>query len=360
KTSNNTLSRLPSLSQLSTTTTTSFRPQKHAAETALLTSLYRDQFPEWFFELRQGFNLVFYGYGSKRALLNEFALEVLSADAAVVVVNGFFPAISLKSILNSIADKLIPSYTTAKNSTTNRTMSAPTDQLTHLLTRITRRTYLLIHNIDAPPLRARATQAAFARLAAHPHIHLLATIDHINAPLLWDNVAAHNFNWLWRDLTTFADYEVETLRAGNTTLGARCARAGLGEVGGVAGATDGARTLSAVLHVLRSLNSNARGIFRLLCEHQLAAGDETDPASPSQQQKGNSSNNITQPGLSHELWYAKAREKFLVGNDITFRTQLGEFRDHAIVVARKSPGDGREVLAVPLDRETLEAVLEGM
>lgn len=46
-----------------------------------------------------------------------------------------------------------------------------------------RHVYLLIHNIDGPMLRGEKTQSALGQLASLPNLHLVASIDHINAPL---------------------------------------------------------------------------------------------------------------------------------------------------------------------------------
>ena len=43
--------------------------------------------------------------------------------------------------------------------------------------------YLIIHNIDGPMLRGEKTQSALGQLASIPNLHLVASIDHINAPL---------------------------------------------------------------------------------------------------------------------------------------------------------------------------------
>lgn len=43
--------------------------------------------------------------------------------------------------------------------------------------------YLLIHNIDGLMLRGEKTQSALGQLASLPNLHLVASIDHINAPL---------------------------------------------------------------------------------------------------------------------------------------------------------------------------------
>lgn len=43
--------------------------------------------------------------------------------------------------------------------------------------------YLIMHNIDGPMLRGEKNQQALGQLASIPNMHLLASIDHINAPL---------------------------------------------------------------------------------------------------------------------------------------------------------------------------------
>lgn len=43
--------------------------------------------------------------------------------------------------------------------------------------------FMIIHNLDGPMLRAAKTQSVLANLAALRSIHLVASFDHINAPL---------------------------------------------------------------------------------------------------------------------------------------------------------------------------------
>lgn len=45
------------------------------------------------------------------------------------------------------------------------------------------RLYLIIHNIDGIMLRSSKAQDLLASLAAIPNIRIIASIDHINAPL---------------------------------------------------------------------------------------------------------------------------------------------------------------------------------
>lgn len=45
------------------------------------------------------------------------------------------------------------------------------------------RLYLIIHNIDGIMLRSSKAQNVLASLAAIPNIRVIASVDHINAPL---------------------------------------------------------------------------------------------------------------------------------------------------------------------------------
>lgn len=42
---------------------------------------------------------------------------------------------------------------------------------------------IVVHNIDGPGLRDSDIQQYLARIAACSHIHIIASIDHVNAPL---------------------------------------------------------------------------------------------------------------------------------------------------------------------------------
>ena len=52
---------------------------------------------------REGFNILVYGLGSKRYLLDEFRTRSLDGKN-VVVVNGYFPGLTIKEIFNSLTD----------------------------------------------------------------------------------------------------------------------------------------------------------------------------------------------------------------------------------------------------------------
>ena len=53
------------------------------------------------------------------------------------------------------------------------------------------RIYLLIHNIDGPMLRSSKVQDKLSYLASFPNLHLVASVDHINASLC--KISKHYF-----------------------------------------------------------------------------------------------------------------------------------------------------------------------
>ena len=73
-------------------------------------------FHKWMLQLEENFNLVFFGLGSKRSLLVDFQTRML-ADKNVVVVNGFFPSVTVKQILNGITSELVGTDTTFSSTT---------------------------------------------------------------------------------------------------------------------------------------------------------------------------------------------------------------------------------------------------
>uniref|UniRef100_A0A8C5BZK9 Origin recognition complex subunit 2 n=1 Tax=Gadus morhua TaxID=8049 RepID=A0A8C5BZK9_GADMO len=252
-----------------------------------------------------------------KALLEDFRLSQLSQELHLVV-NGFFPSITLKSILNAVTSEALDHQGTFRN---------PSDQIDYISQTLKDspdlHIYLLIHNIDGSMLRGEKTQSALGHLASLPNMHLVASIDHINAPLVWDQCKQSQFNWLWWECVTYQRYVEETSYENSLLV-----------------QQTGALALSSLTHVLRSLTSNARGIFKLLVEFQLENRD-----------------NPSYIGLSFQDFYQRCREAFLVNSDLTLRTQLTEFRDHKLIRTRKG-ADGVEYLNVPVDTSTLLDFLE--
>ncbi|XP_030259626.1 origin recognition complex subunit 2 isoform X2 [Sparus aurata] len=293
------------------------KPSCYSKEIQQLHNKHRKHFSKWMLQLQLGFSVMVYGLGSKKALLEDFRVSHLGQEIHLVV-NGFFPSITLKSILNALTCDVLEHQGSFRT---------PSDQIQHITQTLKDspdlHVYLLIHNIDGLMLRGEKTQSALGQLASLPNLHLVASIDHINGPLVWDQFQQSQFNWLWWECVTFQHYAEETSYENSLLV-----------------QQTGALALSSLTHVLRSLTPNARGIFKLLVKFQLENKD-----------------NPSYTGLSFQDFYQRCREAFLVNSDLTLRTQLTEFRDHKLIRTRKG-ADGVEYLLVAVEASTLMDFLE--
>lgn len=356
-TSNSTLSSLPSLDHGRYFQLIREHVPDHVEDRRYLEDLHKSSFAQWQFEISQGFNVLLYGYGSKRRLLMEFAKQIYTTPSTLVVVNGYVPTLTAKDILSAVAEALLGRGHSV------RLGSNPSEMLDNVIALldsdgITGLT-LMIHNLDGESIRTERAQVLIARLCAHPKISLVATIDHLRAPLLWDAARASQFNFLWHDATTFAPYAVESSIDESLAL-----IGGSGRAGGTRG----------VKFVLASLPMNAKSLFRVLVSHQLEAMMD-DPAG------GQGAGTNEEWGVEYRVLYQKAVEEFICSNDMAFRTLLKEyvalalsssrafygwslmfpnrFHDHQMVTSKKD-SQGTEVLWAPFKKEELETILEDL
>ncbi|VDM78736.1 unnamed protein product, partial [Strongylus vulgaris] len=134
-------------------------------------------------------------------------------------------------------------------------------------------------------------------LAENPAILLVATIDHINATLLWTSVLLDSFQWVYCHADTFA-FSTEELLAGHSSL------LGLNPKN-----THSAHSLSSLDVLWQSLATNSRSIFRLFYAMFFSTNE---PVS---------------------FWdlFSAAKDEFLVSSDTALRQQLVEFSDHRVL-----------------------------
>ncbi|KAK3327258.1 origin recognition complex subunit 2-domain-containing protein [Cercophora scortea] len=340
KTSNNTLSSLDLLTHdeyFSLLRQQQQQANQHADDVRFLQSLHAESFPQWAFELSQGFSACLYGYGSKRALIHQFAHHLSKTTGThksppkIVIVNGYVPTTSIRDILTILHTAIVPPSTQrlAQGNPVAMTLT-----FLQTLTSLPSTTlYLLINSIDAPPLRKTSPQSILAQLASHPQIHLLCSADTPDFHLLWDSGLRSSFNFVFHDCTSFAPYEVDVVDEVHELLGRLARRAG---------GKDG------VAFVLRSLPENAKSLFRLLVAEVLAMMDD-----------GGGNNAGDGPGIEYRMLYNKAVEEFICSSEMAFRTLLKEFHDHQIITSHKD-SIGTELLSLPFRKEELEGILEDL
>ncbi|XP_078580587.1 origin recognition complex subunit 2-like isoform X2 [Branchiostoma floridae x Branchiostoma japonicum] len=317
-TSDRTLSRLniPRMDQARLQSALQHAPAAHIQHLQQLYQEHRCHFHKWMLQLSNGFNLLLYGLGSKRVLIDQFRSTILR-DTVQMVVNGYFPSITVKHILNSITEEVLEHTGSFRSVQDQLTFIKDTFEETG------EELFLFIHNIDGPMLRGEKVQAVLCQLAQVGGVRIIATIDHINAPLIWDQNKSSRFNWLWYDVTSYEPYVEETSYENSLMV-----------------QQSGVLALSSLVHVLRSLTPNARGVFHLLALYQLEHKDDSSYI-----------------GMSFHDLYQRCREKFLVHSHLTLRAQLTEFKDHKLIRTKKG-SDGVENLLIPLDGAMLAEYME--
>ncbi|GJN30496.1 hypothetical protein PR202_gb18805 [Eleusine coracana subsp. coracana] len=283
-------------------------PLKHEEEIEALTRSYKEQYHKWLFELRCGFGLLMYGFGSKKQLLEDFASTTLT-DFTVIVINGYLPSINLKQVIATIAE-IFWEQIKAKHKRQPGTRS----QLSQVFPSQSTDDIISF-------LKSQTSDDVDDHISCCPHVHVVASIDHVNAPLLWDKKMVHTqFKWSWYHVPTFAPYKVE------------CVFYPL-----ILASGGHAQTTKTALVVLQSLTPNAQSVFRVLAEYQLA--------------------NEKEEGMPVSSLYTKCRERFLVSSQVTLNSHLTEFKDHDLIKIRKH-SDGQDCLRIPLVSDALEKLLQ--
>ena len=352
KTSNNTLSNLSLLTHEQYNDRIGAYDDPHASSYEYLHLIHSRSFPQWRFEFSQSFNLCLHGYGSKRELVTAFANYLCSSSPAeppkIFIANGYTQTLTLRHLLTQLATMV---FNCTSATLPSNLGSQPREMLTVILEHLRSRDseadspyYIFINSLDAPPLRRTPIPSLLASLAASPHIHLLATCDTPNFPLLWPTTLRDQYNFLFHDTTTYlsyADAEIPSVIDSVNELLGRSGRAVKGKEG--------------VGFVLRSLPENARNLYRVLIAEILTVMDDDDDDGGG----GGGGSGRSDVGVEYKVLYQKVVEEFICSNEMGFRQMLKEFYDHQMIVSRRDAG-GTELLGVPWRRQEMEAILEDL
>ena len=321
-------------------------PPELAQEREARLAKARNRFARWTFDLEEGgFNILVTGVGSKRRILNEYAERVRSSRGDVVVVNGYDTAATLIDVVAALEDIVragggarqqgVEEEEEALN-TPRRTRRSPTKKgkgkvtaaaggayatarpvsalesrvrrlcsslrLASTATTTTRSgsnretvrpIYLVIHSLDGPVLRLAKNISLLALLAAQPHVHLVASVDHVRSSLLFPTALAtarppcasssstaasgdladdllhlsyRAFTWIHYDCPTLIPYDVELASLG--TLSTLLPPSVFPPLSTSLDPTAASLAQSAT-HVLASVTDRARRLFNLLGQEQV-------------------------------------------------------------------------------------------
>ncbi|KAK4054796.1 Origin recognition complex subunit 2 [Microbotryomycetes sp. JL201] len=415
--------------------------QRRSAFATRLEKLAHTKFDSWLWEMEQGFNVMLHGFGSKRQVLDRFA-EKARSRGHVVVVKGYDPESSLVDIASAIEDVIAqesqdmrrtsersPSKASTKgkskadtNTLTVATLPSATTVLESrfrklvvaLHNRQTKKVpiYLVVHNIDGPTLRQAKHLVLLALLSAQPSVHLITTVDHIRAGMLFpasmtmtrphhlslttsapaNSISVESlfdvrsFNFVYHACPTFTPYTEEALLS--NVLSKLLPSAVFPSLSSSLDPTSASLSQSA-LHVLASVTDRSRNVFTLLVKLQIDKFDEVDADEtertataanggehvgrinllPAQGQPA------PQVAMRLDQFKTVATDRLLAANQDQVDGLLAEFRDHNIVqgsqvapVKRTSDADeegeadedddGGEWIWIPMAKPVLEHLLE--
>ena len=402
---------------------------------------YATKHPEWAYHLEQGFNLAFYGFGSKKLALDQLG-EYLRGRGAVIVANGYDPAVAVADVVSALEDvlrqaeeaegaKAVTSksrkrgrpVTTSKGKAKSKAgsvpsspapptptkpvgavVAAPTTQVSALEGRVRRfcaglraapksmpHFYLIVHNLDSPSLRAPKMLTLLALLAAQPRLHLVISTDHLRAASILptalatarpptvsndksDAATRHDiraFTFLHVELSTLEPYSVEVFHSG--ALSALFPPTIYPPMSSSLDPSSASLLLSTT-HVLLSVTSRSRRLFRQLAQIQLDAFAAL-PAHVSRALLLTPKGPLAPAPVvaaKLDLFKAQAVDLVLASTAEQVDALLAEFRDHNVVRGSKiapavegadAGGDevaasGAEWVWIPLGKEALQEVID--
>lgn len=279
-----------------------------------LNALYKDHqklYRYWNLLMSNDFNIILHGVGSKRQLVEEYRAHSLQGEPQIVI-NGH--SITLHQILVTLDNVLDQKKGGFKSHVEHcqYVCQALVDG------KGPQRLFVVIHGIDG--LRNETGQQCLSLLARCPVVHVLASTDHVNGCLLWDQTMLSHFNWVWFDCTTFRNYHDD--QATNYTQRYTSDHT--------------VHTLDSVNLVINTLTSNAQKIFELIARQQLDQSQST---------------------ITFQECYHKGRERFLVSSEQALTAQLTEFKDHKLITMSRSK-DGNQEIRIILDNDLLKQFLD--
>ncbi|QEL61606.1 hypothetical protein CJJ09_003754 [Candidozyma auris] len=330
----------------------------HKNELEALRSLHKNLYHQYCFELSQGYNLNFYGIGSKSEFVLDFVNnylldwyeQVLQEDdeyPVVMVANGYNPATKLKPVIYDIASAIItPEVRKQKNIKMPKHMSEAFPFLvTYMKKQVVRhqenglvkpRLILVVHNIDGEAFRDERSQNILSQLASLPDVWLITSVDNVNASLLWDLYRFKNFNFLWHEATTYTPYSVEL--SFKDVLGLGRSKKFVGSKG--------------AKYVLTSLSSNAQNLYRVLSEMQLKVLED---AAASKSGRTGLRGSI-KLGVEFKKLYEQCLMEYVTSNEMNFRSILGEYVEHKMCSLTKN-ASGKEIVFIPYAYDEIALIL---
>jgi origin recognition complex subunit 2 len=254
--------------------------------------------------IKDGWPVMLHGHGSKIDVLDTFTQDFLS-EYTVVMIEGFDARLAFNRCLAAAV-----AVTTKRKLKDIQHLSVDALLSQILLNNKTKNIAFVVKSLDGVALRSH--QTAVMKLA--DNFAFIASVDHVRAPLLWDQSTVEKF--VWREISTFVPYHREVLGSCGMLLPAW---SGLGT-------TEAGVKRQSLQVVMVSLTPNHRQLVELLAKLQSA------------EDKG---------AIKKTVLLEKSRKAMIASDQNKLNSLLIELIDHGIVKIRKDNENGLERLFIP-------------
>ncbi|XP_074598086.1 origin recognition complex subunit 2 [Brevipalpus obovatus] len=311
-------------------------PDNHEKEKEKLLQKHEKTFPRIWSRLNSGDNIILCGVGSKRELLERFVKTKLK-NKNTIHIQGYKKDYGYLEFVKTIQAALDVGKTE--------------ESILEGAKVLEDNWYLAIHSIDRLFCNHSKTKSLINRLiqGSSKKFHLIGTVDHINASLLWSTQEHHKQSLVWIETNTWQEYRVETVFHPLSIL----------EALGYGKRDKQQLTLLGITHVYDSLTPNAQKIFHLILNfykdrpaldkgkgrkvvkkgrNTATAREQEDSDSDSEMENQSIEEKEESQCLTFTALFEAAREEFFVPNESTLRCQLVEFKDHKLVRIRTVDG----------------------
>lgn len=331
-----------------------FHKKLHRAARDDLYKIQSKMFPQYWLELVQGFSLLFYGIGSKREFMEKYAFEYLVPNLAYsqmhkdqvaypkkqldindynipcIVINGYNPTCNYRDVFKDISAALLPEEL-SRNETKywgnhvllqiQKMVEIYKDESSDI------KLVVVVHNLDGPSLRKDAFQTMLCHLALIRQVAIIASTDHIYAPILWDNFKAQNYNFVFHDVTNYEPFTVESSFRDVMKMSK----------------SDSASGAEGAKYVLESLTVNSKKMYKLLVETQIR---NMEKSTNSKGKVAPTKRGLPTMGVEFKQLLHLCAAEFIASNELSLRSMLTEFVEHKMANLSKNPA-GTEHVWVP-------------
>ncbi|CAG7836075.1 unnamed protein product [Allacma fusca] len=294
----------------------------HSKEIENLHNEIKMDFPRWLILLREGFNIMLHGYGSKQFVFDAFS-AFLGDKYLNVIINGLFTKFNARKFVLDFIESL--ELTDDVQVVSSSVFNMTEELLQHVGHLDHPPVFLFAMNFDILAVRHGQMLSAISGLARIPFVHLIASSDHINAGFGISPLQNQYLNFVWVDCTTFENYHKELIWNANV----------------FGNANDASNVESSIEHIFKSLTTNAKKAFALLAGLQLKKLKARKKSSGFQ-------------GVEFRELLRLCRESFIAHSETTLKALLTEFVDHKLLRYTGKGKNDDNFLIIDLEEAALE------